>query len=1282
MIRDFHRLRRRLHRLSKSDPNDPKHQQLFQALRDQINTSVDLYQDRVALVPKIELDHDLPISNKAKEIVAAINQHSVVVVCGATGSGKSTQLPLIALQAGLGRRGMIGHTQPRRIAARSIASRISQQLKTNLGDQVGFKIRFSDQTGEKTIVKLMTDGILLAETQTDPFLNQYELLIIDEAHERSLNIDFLLGYLKRLLGRRHDLRLIITSATIDSQRFADHFSTPDQPVPIIDVEGRSYPVDIQYRPVSTCPEDQSEVDLDEHLVDVVKSITLKDSGDLLVFLPTEHDIRVVSKKLKGAYSNNGAPDILPLYARLSTSQQNQIFAPGKRQRIVLATNVAESSLTVPRIRYVIDTGTARISHYAPRSKVQRLPIQAISQASCNQRAGRCGRIAAGVCVRLFSEEDFNSRPAFTTPEIRRTNLAAVILQTLALKLGNIDEFPFLDPPHPEAIRDGYKTLFELGAVDAARKLTPLGKKLAGLPVDPRIGRIMIAADHENCLAEVLIIAAGLEIQDPRQRPAEKQAAADQAHQKFSHPDSDFLTLLNLWDFIHQLKSDLSRTKLRRVCEQNFLSWNGIIQWQEIHRQLSSMVADMGLKVRRRSNDYDAIHRSLLAGLLSGIACIEERNEFLGAGGLKFFIWPGSGLFRSKAQWIVANEVVETSKRYARMVAKIDPDWIEPLAGHLVKIRHSDPHWSRKRQAVAAAEHVSLWGLPIVNGRKVNFGPIDPAASRDLFISEALTREGLVGKFDFLDHNQKLVDQINQEMAKTRRRDLIVDHYTIEAFYQQRVPPDIFDKVSLSQRLKKDSSLTESLKMQRSDLLPQADTPDYRLYPDQVQIGTMQVPTKYKFAPGESDDGATVTIPLAGLGQIDDIQAAWLVPGLIEPRVLALIRSLPKDLRRNLVPAPDTASRVAREIEFGRGSFYAAVANQLSAIGGPRITPNDFDLDKMEDHLKINLQIVDQTGDVVAQGRSMASIRQQLSPVMELSATNLLETDDSHWHQDGLTGWSWGDLPRIVPVVRGGISMDAFPAIIDQQTGVGLRLADSRAAADRLTRLGLVRLCRMAHRKAINSQVQWLPELDRHLIILSRFASSEKLRHGIGDLITRLAFVERTKIPHTLQAFEELNQQPAQRIGVATQEVARWLPKFATNLHSVLLGLESIGPKFADVKLDLQQQLDRLMVDSFLELTPWTWLSQYPRFLQAMDYRREKLSDLNKDRRQREELAQFWARYESTRESHAAQSIVDPELELFRWMIEEYRVSLFAQQLGTSLTVSAARLEKQWKKVTT
>ena len=1280
MLRDQFRLGRDWQRCH-DDKETARKSERTSKFCERLNRSIEIREERTANLPTPAYDQTLPIFQRRQEIIDAIREHQVIVVSGATGSGKSTQLPLIALESGFGKSGFIGHTQPRRIAARGVSARIAQQLKTAVGEQVGFKIRFADKTNDKTYIKLMTDGILLAETQTDRFLEQYELLIVDEAHERSLNIDFLLGYLKKILRKRPEFRLIITSATIDTEKFAEHFTEdPKSPVPVINVEGRTFPVEIEYRDPAYLEAEQESPD--RMVVQACEDLASRDSGDILVFLPTEAEIRNLNKLLKQA-SFRGPTEILPLYARLSTQQQNLIFEPSKKRKIVLATNVAESSITVPGIKYVIDTGTARISRYAPRSKVQRLPIEPISQASANQRAGRCGRVEPGVCVRLYSEEDFAGRNEFTTPEIRRTNLASVILQTLSLKLGDITQFPFIDPPGPEAIRDGYKTLTEIGAVDRHRKLTPLGRKLAKLPVDPRIGRMIYEADSEHCLAEVLIIASSLEVQDPRMRPAEKQKQADEKHQQFADPKSDFMARLKLWDFFHQLKEDLSRSKLRIATQKNFLSYTLMQQWLDIHRQLKGMVESLGLKPRKRKDDYDGIHRSLLSGLLSGVGMLGDRHEYTGAGGIKFHLWPGSGVFESKPKWIVASELVETTRRYGRTVAKILPEWIESLAEHMVKRQYFDPVWSRRKQTVLADEKVSLYGLPIAN-RKTQFGRINPEEAREVFIEQGLAAEAYTGPGKFYSRNLQLLEDIKSEAAKTRNRELIVDSYLVAGFYEQNLPAKAFDARSLKQLMSKFPGLDRQLTMSRENLLPeQASGLDANLFPNQVQIGKMEVPVEYAFAPGDSNDGATIEIPLQGLGQVDDIQTGWLIPGLMPERIVALIRSLPKSLRRNLVPAPETAAELAKDIPFGEGSFLASVAKHLTQKGGLPIQIDDFKLDKVDAHLNVNLRVVGDEGEVLAEGRNIATLREQLGAELgDQLSTNVVDIADEKWQQEQLTDWTFDELPEQVTVQRGATRLAAFPTLMDDGDSVSLRLVDSEAAADNLTRRGLVRLYQLKQKKAVKSQVRWLPNLDQHALRLNRAIPAPDLKRQLGDLIVSTAFVGAKKLPRNLEEFLARLDTAAEKIGVATQEIALWLPKFSEAFHQAQLFIESMPGKFSSAKGDIREQIKFLTGEDFLGQTPWEWLRNYPRYFQAIALRIEKLPSTpqEKDRAAREQIAFHWKRMAELKQRQEVQAIVDPERIKYRWMIEEFRVSLFAQNLGTALTVSEKRLEKQWAKV--
>ena len=1240
--------------------------------------SISQCQRRQDRLPTVQLDPSLPLFEKRDQIAEAIRNHPVVVISGETGSGKSTQLPLIALQLGLGVQGFIGHTQPRRIAARSVASRIASQMGCSLGSHVGFKIRFDDQSSDDTYIKLLTDGILLAETQTDRFFDAYQMILIDEAHERSLNIDFLIGRLKRILPRRPDLKVVVTSATIDTQRFAEHFQVDGAlPVPIIDVEGRTWPVELRYRPVAEGEESGSgPVD---HIVESTVNIFIEERGDILVFLPTENDIREVNRKLKGALGSNSSVDILPLYARLSMAQQNAIFETGNRRRIVLATNVAESSITVPGIRIVVDSGTARISRYAPRSKVQRLPIEAISQASAKQRAGRCGRIGPGICVRLYSEEDFDSRPKFTTPEIRRTNLASVILQTLALGLGEIAEFPFIDPPHADAIADGYRTLFEIGAIDAGRTLTPLGRWLAKLPLDPRIGRMIHAAADENCLHEILIIAAALEIQDPRLRPAEKQQAADERHQKFRHGKSDFMSWLKVWDFFHKLRQDLSRSKFRLACQDQFLSINLLHQWQEIHRQLLNVVRQSGLRVRQRQDDYGAIHRSLLAGLLSGIAYQADKHEYTGAGGIKFSLWPGSGIIKSRPKWIVAAEIVETSRRFGRTAAAIDPAWIEPLSEHLSKTQHVDPHWSKKAQSVMAYQNVTLFGLPIVVRRRVGYSRIDPELSRQLFIEMGLAEFDMRENFAFLEHNRQLLDEVEKLAAKARRREWVIDGKLLAGFYDQRLPDDCVDAVSLRRALKRDRQLDGYLRMQMHDLVADGEVePAANDFPDSIQIGSMQLPVEYRFEPGQEFDGATVRIPKEGLGQIDDAQAGWLIPGLNQFRIVSMIKSLPKSIRRNLVPVPETAQRVAAIIKPEDGSFAAAVAKQLTLITGQRVAVDMFDLCRIDEHLFVNLQVVDEQGQLIAQSRNINELRIQFGG----DSRSFVESEDSQWNQDRLTAWTWGELPTEIFVRRGATELAVFPAVVDLDDSVGLRLVDSREQAQHLTRFGMLRLYVIALKKKLKQQVNWLPDLDRHQLKLVSLVSTEQLKQGLMDLIACIAFLVGKQVPRTQQQFEGHINQSTERISVATLEVAKWLPRFADAVHAAQLARETMPADFAGVAADISRQINQLAGPGFLSSIDWEWLQHFPRYFAAMTIRSQKMTSaaLATDQAHQIEIADYWSRYEQIHTGHIALAVHDPELDRLRWMIEEYRVSLFAQKLGTCFSVSAKRLDSQILKI--
>lgn len=1302
----------------------------------------------------IDYPLDLPILAHKSEILEALRLHPVIVVAGETGSGKSTQLPKFCLEAGLGARGWIGHTQPRRLAARTIATRLAEELGGGLGDKVGFKVRFHDRTAPDTLVKLMTDGILLAETQTDRRLEAYEVIILDEAHERSLNVDFLMGYLRRLLPRRKELRVIITSATIEVERFRDHFALGPRPVPLIHVAGRSYPVDIRYRPPQRDGERDETLEPFATVLRCVRELAEIDQGHILIFLPTERDIRELGRKLQGWLVAGGLPgntEILPLFARLTDAEQQRIFQPCLGRRIVLATNVAESSLTVPGIKYVIDTGTARISRYSPRSKVQRLPIEAISQASAKQRAGRCGRLAAGICLRTYSEEDFSQRSEYTSPEIHRTNLAAVILRAKHLDLGSVEKYPFLDPPNPESIRDGYKTLFEIGALDESRQITPLGRRLAAWPIDPRIGRVLIAAEDEGCLPEVMVIAAALEAQDPRDRPLDRQSLADERHARFKDPDSDFLGFLRIWEFQRKLKEELSQSRFRKACIENFLSfarlreWNEILQqWQRVipksvgHRRPRSTVQDNAqarlaeLFDEQGSVDpkrYAAIHRALLTGFLSGVAMRIGEREYQGGGGLKFQLWPGSGLCAARPRWCLAAELVETTRRYARTVARVEPEWVEPLAEHLVTRAYHDPHWHHKRMTVMAFERVSLHGLPLVERRRIPYARIDPVHAREIFLREGLRHDGSaagdlsrespserhevaerarraleqvaaqdkslplpsprtdrLSQEPFFRHNEEVLRQASRLAAKARRGDYFIDDYAIRGFYNARVPAGVYDFTTLRQWFVAQPANEQLLKMQLADFVAAPDEdPEDSNYPDELRFGEMTLPLTYHFAPGAAEDGITVTVPEDGLRQLRVGQTEWLIPGLLEEKITALIRSLPKELRTNFIPAPDVARQLAAQLRFGEGEFLPQLVQKMNLRSREPIRADAFDFDKLPPHLRLNFQIVDRSGAALAGGRDLAELHARwITPGSQPTSGEPIVTE-SLWRRDDVTAWDWDELPMQVMLDRGGIGVPAYPAIVDAGSSAALRLQSTLESARHLTRFGTRRLLALEFKKSLRAQVSWLPMMQQIAIRAATLLSSDELRQQVADLIAERAFLANERDPPcNRQAFDRLRNGAGEKIAEGTQDVAKLLPRLFEAYHQAQIAWEDRKePRWRYVREDVREQIELLTTARFLAETPWRWLQEYPRYFRAIAIRMERLSIQShaRDQEATRELQGLVALWMRRRDEHQAAARVDSELETYRWMLEEYRVSLFAQTLGTSVPVSAKRLEKQWERVT-
>jgi len=1284
LSRDRHRLLRRWQELGQQARAGKLHPSALEKWQKQWEASHRGFNQRDALRPS-RIDYpDLPISEKRGEISAAIRDHQVVVLAGETGSGKTTQLPKICLELGRGARGMIGHTQPRRVAAHTVANRIAEELHSPIGELVGSQVRFADQTSERTLVKVMTDGILLAEIQNDRFLNRYDTLIIDEAHERSLNIDFLLGYLKQLLPRRPDLKVIITSATIDLQRFSEHFGD----APIIEVSGRTYPVDVWYRPA--LESDSDNEDSYQSILDAIDELQEQErkagkgqrGGDILVFLSGEREIREAARSIRQA----GFPhlEVLPFYARLSMAEQQKVFEPHKGRRVVLATNVAETSITVPGIRYVIDPGFARLSRYSYRTKVQRLPIEPISQASANQRKGRCGRVSEGICIRLYSEEDFLSRPAFTDAEILRTNLAAVILQMLQLRMGDIHRFPFIDPPDGRLINDGFKLLEELHAVNPQGRLTLTGKQLTRLPLDPKLGRMLLAAEEHQCLRELLIITSALSVQDPRERPADKQQAADQMHRRFWDEHSDFLGFVKLWDYFEQLRQDLSQNQMRKQCKKEFLNYRRWREWRDIHHQLKLSLRDLALKENREPAEYETIHRALLTGLLGNLGFNIEEREYLGARNRKFNIFPGSSQFKKTPKWMMAAELLETSRLYAHTVAKIEPEWALAAAEHLVKRQQFEPHYDPRSGRVKAFEKITLYGLVLIEKQRVDYTDIDPVACREVFIRSALV-EGRYAKRQargkppaFFTHNQALIAELDDLEAKSRRRDILADDQALYEFYAERIPESVVSRGSFEKwRQEAEKDNPRLLFIEREQLMQRdAGEVTEAQFPDELEWRGAVFPLKYQFEPGSADDGVNLQVPVSLLHQVPEKRLEWLVPGLLRDKCINMIKSLPKQWRKHFVPVPDVVDRALAGMQPDNVPLTEALAHQLKRQTLVEVPTEAWDPTKIDDFYRVNIQVMDERGRCIERGRDLGELRERYRE----QAQEKIQSAAVGIEREGITEWDLDTLPEQVRLQRGGMTIRAYPVLLDRGQSVALEVSDDSEQARWQTRRGIARLLLLENSQACKYLHKELLKGDELALSV---ADMGKRAQVVDDLLlaaaAALALPEDTELPRTRERFDRAKEQVRAGLVLSAQALESVLSTSLKQLVGIKKQLKELRNQLpmAFTLSDIRTQLAHLFYPGVVYRTPEEWLRQYPRYLQALEFRLEKARlDPNKDRRLLEQVAAHWERIEPYLEGDSAQ--LTPDLAYYRWSLEELRVSLFAQTLKTRMPISEKRLEKQWQ----
>jgi ATP-dependent helicase HrpA len=1306
-------------------------------------------------LPPITYPEDLPVSGRRAEIAKALMENQVIIVSGETGSGKTTQLPKICLELGRGQKGMIGHTQPRRIAASSTAKRIAQELGTPLGETVGFKVRFTDTLSRGASVKLMTDGILLAETQTDPLLKNYDTIIIDEAHERSLNIDFLLGYLKQLLPRRPDLKIIITSATIDAERFARHFGTPEKPAPVIEVSGRLYQVEVRYRPVereqvampgSGANADKpgqrtaaarEKRDLMDAVVDGVEELCRIGSGDVLVFLPGEREIRDCAEALRKHHPPH--VEILPLFARLSAEEQERVFKTSNARRIVLATNVAETSLTVPGIRYVVDAGLARVKRYSYRNKVEQLQVEPIAQSAANQRAGRCGRVADGVCIRLYEEQDYLLRPKFTEPEILRSSLAAVILRMKSLHLTDVETFPFIEPPLARAVADGYQLLQELGAVDEVNKLTPLGNKLAKLPLDPRVGRMILAALDNACLTEVLIVASALSVQDPRDRPMEHQQAADEAHKKFADEKSEFLSYLKIWRWFESaIEHKKTNRQLQDNCRTNFLSQMRLREWRDVHSQLLTIVKEQGWRLNEAPATYDNLHMALLTGLLGNIGFKGEDEPgagYLGARGIKFHIWPGSSLLKKPGKWIMAAELVDTTRLYARCVAQIQPEWLEKVGVHLLKKSWGEPRWEKRSAQVTASERATLYGLVVYSQRRINYGNFNLPEAREIFIRDALVGGDFDTRAPFFAHNHKLIKDIENLEHKSRRLDVLVDDELIAAFYDKLLPADVCNGAGFEKWHKEATRENPKLLyLNREELMRhEAAGVTTDLFPKTMSVTGLEMGLTYHFEPGSVRDGVTLSVPLYALNQLPRERCEWLVPGMLREKVHLLLKSLPQKLRRHCVPLPDYAARFCERVHeaavFGRGDLIDAIIADIRTQITINVLTTDFKPETLPAHHFMNFKVIDEHGRQLDMGRNLATLqaefggqaRQSFQKLAEVSGVSGTGTPGAKVagaqvasrlqaqaqgaaanapagkggapakgvaaaaapaspnatvsQHMGLTGWTFGELPELLEIVQGKLTLIGFPALVDKGTHCDLEVFDDPTVAARTHKVGLRRLFALQMKEQIKYVEKSIPGLQQMGMQFMALGSQEELREQIINKALDIACLQ-DPLPLDAASFAKRQAEGKSRLVLLVNEIARLLSQVLTEFHGLPKRLQNIP---AAAAADIQSQLQGLVHKRFLTENEYTQLAHFPRYLKAINVRLEKLrADPARDTKLMAEWQSAAAPYLRQAKDRQAGKNTDPKLVDFRWMLEELRVSLFAQELRTPMPVSAKRLQKVWE----